>query len=139
MLYDPASGMWSSTGSLSTTREYRVATLLANGKVLVAGGYALFEDLSSAELYDQGLGFDPDWQPLLTIVSLSILPSGSALTASGSRFQGISKASGDNGVQNYPPIIRWFTCRPGALARTAFLRTCKIREIVLIPRPAASF
>ncbi len=42
MLYDPASGMWSSTGSLSTTREYPVATLLANGKVPVAGGYAPF-------------------------------------------------------------------------------------------------
>ena len=56
--------------------------------------------MSSAELYDQGLGFDPNWQPLLTTVSPSILPSGSALTASGSRFKGISEASGGNGVQN---------------------------------------
>ena len=55
--------------------------------------------LSSAELYDPGLGFDPSWQPLLTTVSPLIVP-GSELTASGSRFQGISEASGGNGVQN---------------------------------------
>ena len=56
--------------------------------------------LNSAELYDPGLGFDASWQPLLTTVSPSILPSGSALTASGSRFKGISEASGGNGAQN---------------------------------------
>ncbi len=64
--------------------------------------------MSSAELYDQGLGFDPSWQPLLTTVSPSPLLSGSALTASGSRFKGISEASGGNGTQNsssnYPVV-----------------------------------
>ena len=55
---------------------------------------------NSAELYDPGLGFDANWQPLLTTVSPSILPNGGALTASGSRFKGISEASGGNGVQN---------------------------------------
>ena len=35
-----------------------------------------------------------------TTVSPSILPDGSALTASGSRFKGISEASGGNGWQN---------------------------------------
>src|SRR5213078_4533407 len=98
-LYDPASGTWTATGSLGTARDAHTATLLPNGKVLVAGGnngYAL----SSAELYDPGLGFDPGWQPLLTMVSPSILPSGSKLTASGSQFKGISEASGGNGAQN---------------------------------------
>ena len=69
------------------------------GKVLVAGGQFVGL-LNSAELYDVGLGFDPSWQPLLTTVSPSVLPSGSALTASGSRFKGISEASGGNGSQN---------------------------------------
>ncbi len=61
--------------------------------------------MSSAELYnpDHGnpdLGFDPNWQPLLPTVSPSILRDGSALTASASRFKGISEASGGNGAQN---------------------------------------
>ena len=76
------------------------ATLLPTGKVLVAGGIDGSSSLSSAELYDPGLGFDPSWQPLLTAVSPSFLPNGSALTASGSRFKGISEASGGNGAQN---------------------------------------
>jgi hypothetical protein len=37
--------------SLNTAREQHTATLLANGKVLVAAGYG---PLSSAELYDPG-------------------------------------------------------------------------------------
>ena len=38
-MYDPASGTWSATGSLTTAHADHTATLLPNGKVLVAGGY----------------------------------------------------------------------------------------------------
>ena len=55
-LYDPASGMWSSTGGLSTARYEHTATLLPNGKVLVAGGENGSGSLSSAELYDPASG-----------------------------------------------------------------------------------
>src|SRR6202142_1335801 len=62
-LYDPATGLFTATGSMSATRENCTATLLNNGKVLVAGGYndqnSDFYDsysLASVELYDPATG-----------------------------------------------------------------------------------
>jgi hypothetical protein len=36
--YDPATNIWTTTGSLNTERESHTATLMPNGQVLVAGG-----------------------------------------------------------------------------------------------------
>jgi hypothetical protein len=55
-LYDPATGTWSLTGNLNTTRKDHAATLLPNGMVLVTGGAGVHADpLASAELYDPGI------------------------------------------------------------------------------------
>jgi Bacterial Ig-like domain (group 2)/Galactose oxidase, central domain/Kelch motif len=48
-IYDPVAGTWSVTSSLTTARFAHTATLLPNGRVLVAGGSG---ELSSAEIYD---------------------------------------------------------------------------------------
>jgi N-acetylneuraminic acid mutarotase len=56
-LYDPISNTWSSAGPMATPRGNFTATLLGNGKVLVAGGYTggnAGVGLASAELYDPG-------------------------------------------------------------------------------------
>ena len=52
-LYDPASESWTATGSLNTARSFHTATLMPNGKVLVAGGDSIG---TSAELYDPATG-----------------------------------------------------------------------------------
>ena len=53
------------TGSLATARAIHTATLLPNGKVLVAGGVSdQLVSLSSAELYDPATGtWSSDRQP----------------------------------------------------------------------------
>ncbi|HPS41841.1 MAG TPA: kelch repeat-containing protein [Anaerolineaceae bacterium] len=52
-LYDPTTGIWTTTGSTHSQRYHHTSTLLSNGQVLVTGG---FPSLSSAEIY----GFLPD-------------------------------------------------------------------------------
>ncbi|MBK8791220.1 MAG: hypothetical protein IPO28_14025 [Holophagaceae bacterium] len=51
-LYDPASGTFSSTGSLNGVRKLHMASPLATGKVLIVGGYSGVSFLASAELYN---------------------------------------------------------------------------------------
>jgi len=47
---------WDNTGSMTVGREGHTATLLSNGKVLVAGGWNNGGFQSSAELYDPATG-----------------------------------------------------------------------------------
>jgi len=48
-LYDPSTGRWTPTGSMTTARYAHTATLLPSGRVLAAGGGAT--NSASAELY----------------------------------------------------------------------------------------
>jgi N-acetylneuraminic acid mutarotase len=56
-LYDPATGTWSITGSLNVARDGHTATLLPNGKVLVAGG--LFHGATSTSYTNSAEVYDP--------------------------------------------------------------------------------
>lgn len=56
-LFDPGSNTFTPTGSMSEARYWQTTTLLANGKVLVSGGYGIAGGpLSSAEIYDPATG-----------------------------------------------------------------------------------
>jgi len=55
-IYDPHTGTWSSSNSMGQARHYGTATLLSDGRVLVAGGLDRVIALRSAEIYDVSIG-----------------------------------------------------------------------------------
>lgn len=77
-IYDPATGVWSPTGSLHTGRNTHVATLLPNGTVLVAGGAGAHRvPLASAEIYDPATG---SWTETGSLANARWLTSGVSLS-----------------------------------------------------------
>lgn len=84
---------WSVTGSMTTARVGHASTLLADGRVLVAGGHADTNPrgpiLSSAELYNPSTGA---WQaaanmPIAVADAAAVtLPNGTVLVAGGAGF-----------------------------------------------------
>jgi hypothetical protein len=61
-VYDPGTGAFQPTGSLATARALHTATLLADGRVLVTGGFVAVDGTTtaSAEVYDPSTGlFSP--------------------------------------------------------------------------------
>lgn len=55
-IYDPATGTWSATGALDTSRRSHTATLLPDGRLLVAGGLNDINAVSSAKIYNPVTG-----------------------------------------------------------------------------------
>ena len=51
-LFDPTAGTFGPTGPMADTRTSHTATLLADGRVLVSGGFGAQAPLASAEIYD---------------------------------------------------------------------------------------
>src|SRR5438128_489780 len=103
-----AAGTWSATGSMATVRDLHTATLLASGKVLVAGGDNSSGALASAELYDPALGTWSATGSMATARDLhtaTLLPSsGKVLVAGG--FNGSPLAS----AELYDPVAgSWVT------------------------------
>ena len=55
-IYDPKTGTFTATGPMADTLVSHTATLLPDGRVLIAGGYDGVTDLTTAELYDPKTG-----------------------------------------------------------------------------------
>jgi hypothetical protein len=95
-VYDPTTGSWSATGGLATARYLHTATLLSNGRVLVAGGDSTtLGFIASAEIYD------PSTETFTATGSMgqarngtaTMLPGGKVLAASGSSLHFASMTS----------------------------------------------
>ena len=118
-------GTFTATGNRTTARFAHTATLLPQGKVLIAGGFTSLSHLASAELYDPSTGaFTPtgDMTTARSGHSASLLPDGKVLIAGGyiddstrpAGFRRIPLAS----AELYDPSTGTFTVT-GAMVKAA--------------------
>lgn len=89
-LGDATAGTWVQVGSMNVARQLHTATLLPDGRALIAGGYFL----SSAELYNPGTA---SWSMTGSLTTnryqstATLLPSGKVLIAGGLGYHGFSQ------------------------------------------------
>jgi hypothetical protein len=96
-VYDPATGLFTSTGNMVTPRVGQTATLLANGDVLFAGGWSASQNASIAvaEVYHQATGA---FTPTGSMTSprsghtATLLPDGKVLIAGGAQDQTLTNS-----------------------------------------------
>lgn len=124
-IYNPATGTWTRTGSMKFGRQFFTATLLRDGDVLAAGGFAecdddMCSDNRSAELYDPTTG---KWSVTGSMrtsrdeQSATLLGNGDVLVTGGFTQEGFGAGHNLSDAELYSPAKG--TWRPTASMATA--------------------
>jgi len=127
-IYDPSSGAFSATGGMNAPRAYHTATLLPNGKVLIAGGEdtgplpgnppAVF---NTAEIYDPATGvFTPtaNMTAAREQHTATLLDNGQVLIAGGANSSGVLNSAEifDPASSTFSPTASMTSARQGQAA-----------------------
>ena len=121
-IYDPSTGAFSAAGNMTEPRANHTAIRLADGRVLLAGGFNSSGPLSTAELYDPATGLFTSTGDLVTPRAghtAVLLPDGSVLVAGGQYlntvlrhaelFDPVSGTFSNTGSMQVPRILHTMT------------------------------
>lgn len=103
-IYDPTTGTWTPTGSLTIHRHTTSSVLLPSGEVLVPAGFTSAGNGTTADRYDPGTGTWSSTSPLnvgRARQGAMLLPDGTVLVASG--------FGGGNTAETYDPASDTWT------------------------------
>lgn len=132
-LYDPTSGTWSSTGSMTNSRSHAAVVALKDGRILLVGGGTIVGDAlvetfpPTAELYDPRTGTfaltgsmaESHWIPNATL-----LDDGRVLVAGGTDTSGV----GIDRAEVYDPATGRFTATERMTQRRMFPATALLAD-----------
>jgi hypothetical protein len=123
-------GTFTATGNMTAERSWHTATLLADGRVLIAGGFDASSTLASAELYDPLIGtFKTTGKMTMprSEHSATLLPNGKVLIAGGMVYGG-NHANPLRSAELYDPETGTFSVTGDMTAGHAYNHATLLRN-----------